>query len=383
MRIMHFTYSMSAARGGPPVVVARLAATQAAMGNEVSVVSCCAPPHGAGAALMHGLPGGAMVNLRDFDPSDPLYLSTSGADGKPPATLDIVHLHEFWIPRLWKVARAARRNQIPYVLSPHGTIGPRHLADKRLKKRIGMILGGNRLIAGARFVQAFTATEASEIAGIVGNVPVEVIPNGIVAEEFESLPPSEEFMQGVPGLLGKPYILFLARLSPTKGIDLLIESFIAVSGRHPSLQLVVAGPDYGAKQGLVARARAAGVGARVHVVGPLSGSVKLAAFRGAVATCLISRFEGFSMTLLESLACGTPVIASDMCNFPEIETNGVGLVVSCDAGAAARAIERMLSGSGERDCMAARARNYVKANFTMSEVAVRMMGAYRRGITQC
>jgi glycosyltransferase involved in cell wall biosynthesis len=89
------------------------------------------------------------------------------------------------------------------------------------------------------------------------------------------------------------------------------------------------------------------------------------------------------MTLLESLACGTPVIASDMCNFPEIETNGVGLVVSCDAGAAARAIERMLSGSGERDCMAARARNYVKANFTMSEVAVRMMGAYRRGITQC
>lgn len=378
---MHVTYSMSASRGGPPVVVARLAATQAAMGNDVSVVSCFAPPHGAGAALLKGLPGGNAVSLLDFDPSDPLCLSISGLDGRAPAMPDVVHLHEFWIPRLWKAASAARRHRIPYVLSPHGTIGPRHLADKRLKKRIGMILGGRRLISGARFVQAFTATEASEIAGIVGNVPIEVIPNGIVAEEFASLPPAEEFTQRVPGLSGKPYLLFLARLSPTKGIDLLIESFIAVSHHHPSLQLVVAGPDYGAKQGLVDRAREAGVEARVHVVGSISGSVKLAAFRGAVATCLVSRFEGFSMTLLESLACGTPVIASDMCNFPEIETSGVGLVVPCDAAAAARAIERILSESREREAMAARARPYVNANFTMSEVAVRMMGAYRRGMS--
>lgn len=378
VRVTHVTYSMSAARGGPPVVVARLAATQAAMGHDVSVVSCFVPPDGAGAALLEGLPGGSAVSLRDFDPSDPLCLSMPGAGGRASALPDIVHLHEFWIPRLWKAASAARGQRIPYVLSPHGTIGPRHLADKRLKKRIGMLLGGRRLISGARFVQAFTSTEASEIAGVVGGVPIEVIPNGIVAEEFASLPPVEEFTGRVPGLHGKPYLLFLARLSPTKGIDLLVESFVAISGRHPSLQLVVAGPDYGARQGLEERARAAGIEGRVHVVGPISGSAKLAAYRGAFATCLISRFEGFSMTLLESLACGTPVVASDMCNFPEIETAGVGLVVPCDAAAAARAIERLLSDPRERDGMTARTRPFVHSNYTMSEVAARMVDAYRR-----
>lgn len=52
VRVTHVTYSMSAARGGPPVVVARLAATQAAMGHDVSEVSRFVPPDGAGAALL-------------------------------------------------------------------------------------------------------------------------------------------------------------------------------------------------------------------------------------------------------------------------------------------------------------------------------------------
>jgi GalNAc-alpha-(1->4)-GalNAc-alpha-(1->3)-diNAcBac-PP-undecaprenol alpha-1,4-N-acetyl-D-galactosaminyltransferase len=173
---------------------------------------------------------------------------------------------------------------------------------------------------------------------------VVVIPNLVVPGE-QTLDPSEPPPQ--------PFILGAGRLVHQKGFDILIRAFGAVAPDAPQLQLVIAGEGPEAQR-LRELAAGLGLGSRVTFLGNVRNLSAL--MRHAVAFVLSSRYEGFPNVLLEALACGLPIVATDCPEGPrEILAHGqYGLLVPCnDAAALAGAIARLMADAQLRQRLSA------------------------------
>jgi len=208
-------------------------------------------------------------------------------------------------------------------------------------------------------------------------LPVVVIPNGVFPDEFAELPTSHRAAELFPELAGRRYILFLGRLHPKKGIGLLVNAFSEISRRAPDVDLVIAGPDYGAEQAIRTAASEQGVMDRVHLVGTVVGLRKFALLTGAAVFCLPSEHETFSMAIVEAMACALPVVISEQCSFPEAEAFGGGIVCPLDEARVREALLALLEDPEALLATGQRARSTVMKHFTWPAIAGRLIESYQ------
>lgn len=227
---------------------------------------------------------------------------------------DIIHLMGHWSVLNALVYGFARLAGKPYVVCPAGAL-PVYGRSKRLKALYNFLVG-RRLIRNAAGWIAVTAAEFPAFADY--GIPAEritVIPNGVDTDNFEAQ--SEAALEPTWGR--SPYILFMGRLNPIKGPDLLLEAFAAVAGSLPDIHLVFAGPDGGLLDKLKAESQRHALTQRVHFVGRVDGAHKKALYREARLLVVPSRQEAMSVVALEAGICGTPVLLTDQCGFPEVK----------------------------------------------------------------
>ena len=228
----------------------------------------------------------------------------------------------------------------------------------------------------AAFLHVGNIDEQKAIEGLGLTAPREMIPNGVFLEEFATMPPKGVFYAKHPELQGQPFILFLSRIHFKKGLDYLADAFAAVARQRPDVRLVVAGGDGGYQATFEKMIAGHGLTDRTHLVGPLYGEQKLAAFNDAACFCLPSRQEGFSIAITESLACGTPAVVSRDCHYPEVEQVGAGAVTALDAASTATGLLKVLAGN--RADMGSRGRELVRARFNWPAVAQATFAVYGR-----
>ena len=167
--------------------------------------------------------------------------------------------------------------------------------------------------------------------------------NGIDASSCTSLPPRGGFRAKWGISPDEPLILFLSRLIPRKGADILIESFAQAcpeSGR-----LVIAGPEGepGYRAYLEKCARKSGVETRVIFTGAIYDEEKKAALADADIFALPSRYENFANAAAEAMACGIPVIITDSCGIRSLVEGQAGLVIPPEKEALAGALRKCLT----------------------------------------
>jgi glycosyltransferase involved in cell wall biosynthesis len=288
---------------------------------------------------------------------------------------DFLHLHGVWDPVISAAASEAAQALKPYAVAPHGMLDPWSLRQKALKKKLALLCGVRRVLTRAAFLHAGNGDEERLIQPLKLETRIELIPNGIFIEEFADLPAPGSFYARHPMVNNAPYILFLGRLHYKKGLDYLVEAFALVARARADVRLVIAGADDGYKGTLERLVRARHLGDRVHVIGPLYGKEKLAAFVDATCFCLPSRQEGFSMAVTESLASGTPCVVTTTCHYPEVASAGAGEVVALDAHEIGEALLRILN-QGCRRSMAEAGRRLVWTRFTWPIAARRSIDAY-------
>lgn len=264
------------------------------------------------------------------------------------------------------------------MIAPHGMLDPWSLNQRRWLKALALTFGWRNALNGAGFLHLLNEDEATLIVDLGLRSPIEVIPNGVFPDHFEALPDVSAFHSGHPKLSGRPYVLFLSRLHVKKGLDYLADAFHSVATLTPDHDLVVAGPDGGARREFTERVASLGLSDRVHLVGPIYGREKYAALRGATCFCLPSRQEGFSMAITEAMACGTPVVISENCHFPEVADVGAGAVVALNAQSVAQAILRFINSPEERERAGGAARDLVFSRFTWPKIASLTVAAYAR-----
>lgn len=379
MRILHAIPMLDPRAGGPPAVVLRIAAGQAALGHKVYLAHPPVGPDREADTLKsyQSIPGIEGVEFVEFDPSFANILGWIKRDPNLPK-VDVAHLHAAWEPCLQGVARWATRSRIPYGFAPHGMLDVWSLKQKKWKKRLALALGWRRVFNRAAFIHALNRDEQDGLRPVGLTPPTEIIPNGIFMREIEPFPEPGRFRAAHPEIGSDPYILFLSRLHYKKGLDYLADAFAEVSRVRPEARLVVAGPDDGERAAFEQRIAQHRLSARTHVIGPIYGRAKYEAMTDAACFCLPSRQEGFSVAITEALALSCPVVITKECHFPEVAEAGAGFVTGLDASEVAAGILKLLSDPAGAREMGRRGNSLVRERFTWERIAQQTLDAYRR-----
>ena len=204
-----------------------------------------------------------------------------------------------------------------------------HYPLKHLKKSVYWRLAEHRVLRDASAV-LFTCDEEQRLAGISFRpygVRGVVVGYGIAQPPGHPSAQKDAFLERHDSLRGQRRLLFLSRIHPKKGCDLLIEAFAKAAQHDDSLRLVMAGPDeLGWQSELQGLARARGVDSRIVWTGMLTGDEKWGAYRQQNAFVLPSHSENFGIVVAEPLACGVPVLITRRVNiWPEIARAGANL----------------------------------------------------------
>jgi glycosyltransferase involved in cell wall biosynthesis len=325
MRILHVVQSLDPAWGGIARVLPELAAGLSQSGLSIRIATLAGgrfgtpPPIPGVEVLGFSRNGeGGLGRSRDFDRRIPELVADS----------DVVHLHGLWTGQNWSAGRAARRIGRPYLMTPHSMMMPWAWNRRWWKKRPAGWLFEHRNLRAAARLHALAEGEAEAMRALGFNSAIEVIPNGLHVKEFAKLPPADSLCERFPELSNRRWMLFLGRIHPQKGIIQGMQACFDVFAAAKDWHLVVAGPDeIGMKPAMEAAVRRKGAADRVTFTSLLNRREVLAALGRAKVLLQPSMSEGLSMSILEALAAGVPVIISPACNMPEVAQRGAGRVV--------------------------------------------------------
>ena len=151
-----------------------------------------------------------------------------------------------------------------------------------------------------------------------------------------------------------PYFVHVGTLQPRKNLVRLLESFADVVQGDQNVHLVIVGKKGWLYEPLFARVQQLRLEERVHFTGYLPQEDLPALITSARAFVLPSLCEGFGFPVLEAMACGTPVICSNVSSLPEVAGDAAMLVDPLDTGQLAEAMRRLLADDSLRDDFAER-----------------------------
>ena len=236
---------------------------------------------------------------------------------------DVIHSHYWLSGRVGNVL--SRHWRVPHVATFHT------LAEVKLRARAGerepeaRAAGERRVIASADRVVAFSEHERDAIARLydAGRDSIAVIPCGVDVDRFQPLDVAAARER--LGLGDGKVVLYVGRIEPLKGIDILLKA-VAQLGQAESVKtLIVGGDSEGDREieRLKSLADELGISPRVSFVGRVE-QPELPAYYSAADVCVVpSYYESFGLVALESMACGTPVVASRVGGLPTIVKDGV------------------------------------------------------------
>ncbi len=377
MRYLHVISSMDPHGGGPAEGVRQLCLAGTRKGHDVEVATLD-PPDAPWASQnpfpMHQL-GPTRLGTYMYAPRLLPWLR----ENLP--RFDAVIVNGLWQYHGLAVWRATRQSGTPCFVFIHGMLDPwfRHEYPlKHLKKWLYWPWADYRLLRDASGVlftceeerlqarQSFSLYRAREIVVSYGTPgpPVD-----------DPAAQREAFLAGFPQLRDRRFLLFLGRIHPKKGCDLLLKAYAQVAARDPGLLLVIAGPDPdNLQQGLLASVPDLDP-ARIVWTGMLTGDAKWGAFRTAEAFVLPSHQENFGIAVAEALACGTPVLISNKVNiWREIQAGGAGLVAADTLAGTKDLLWRWIElGSDGRAAFARRAEAVFHAHFHIDRAAQNLL----------
>lgn len=288
---------------------------------------------------------------------------------------DLAHVHGCHHLPGALAARAFRKAGRPYVVQPHGTAPL--IERRRLAKALFDLAFASEYLTGAARVLAVSESERRALAGLgVAAERLEEVPNPIDAGELEA-PPRRGAFRARLGLGDEPLVLFLARISPRKRADLLVEAFARLA--DPRARLVVAGNDAGGLDTARRAAQRAGVAARVGFPGFLSKDERLAALADADLVVYPSQHEVFGLVAAEAILCRTPVVVSDDSGCGEwVRAVGGGrLFRAGDADDLARVMSDALARPETLRAELAAAGDRLRREHSPAAVATRVAAVYR------
>ncbi|MEY3894668.1 MAG: Mannosylfructose-phosphate synthase [Verrucomicrobiota bacterium] len=366
MRSLHFVQSIEPLQGG--------GLGQAALGLHLAMrsigtsklITTCGP-------AFDEVPANVIQGIRQGP--DAIYYSSKlrQVAASAVAEADWVHGHGFYVGTNAIIAREAVKQRKSLCYHAHGFFDPWILGRSQWKKWMSRFLFEDRNFRNVALWRALTRKEVGQIRAVGMKQPVEVLPNGIRLEEIDQAI-TPEHMAPFEKRLRPKRALFLGRIHPKKGLDILIDAWRTLAAKYPDWELVIVGPDEGGYLAKVEEMiRHSDVANSVQLFGSVRGAAKVAAFRSADLFVLSSYSEGFPVAVVEAAAHRLPCVITTECNFPElVEADGAWESFP-SAEAFSAVLEQALAADDlERRQRGENGRALIEAHYTWPTIAKRM-----------
>jgi len=362
LNIIHIIPGVTEEASGPTHSVNALCQSLIAQGHDVTLAALDWGPVKAPPAYLITFPLG--FGPRRLGRSPALYRWLHGQCNSGRDL--ILHNHGMWMMNAVYPAWASGRSGVHLVQSTRGALTEWALRwGSKLKPLFWFFLQKPALQRVACF-HATADEEYLDIRRLGFWQPVAIIPNGI------DVPVARPKLGGHPRTL-----LFLGRIHPNKGLDLLLPAWRAVQEKFPEWRLRIVGPDDGCLKEMEHLARRLGV-ARAAFEGPLYGEAKTEAYRQAELFVLPSYSENFGMAVAEALAAGTPAIVSKGAPWSGIEKEGAGWWVEIGVDPLVAALETALAEPPDvLRAMGARGREWMVREYSWELIGHQMASVYR------
>lgn len=381
MRILHVVPALYRAGGGPSESVPMTAMAQLRAGLEVAIAfyDCGEMSEKAKEAERVG------VKLIRFKGSrrgfNPIAFSWDLVRRFEDVAkdYDVIHTHIQWMFPIWWAAHVAKKLKKPLVMMPRGSFAPERLRESAWKKKLVGWLDR----WAARYAAAVWATaesEAREIAAYVPGVRTEVFPIGLDVNRYQMARSGEG---------RERTLLYLSRISPIKGLDLLAEAWgrlcrgVGVEGRRRcrlEWKLLIVGPDDRGYTEEIKKVFAVKCPAESYEFrGPTYGEEKLKLLSSADAFILPTRNENWGIAVAEAMASGLPIICTKGAPWRCLEEVGAGWWCDVSVEGLAKALREMMAlDSDELLARGGRARQWIETNLDWSVIAGQMRAFYER-----
>jgi len=295
---------------------------------------------------------------------------------------DLVHVHALFSYASTAAALIARRKAVPYIIRPLGVLNRWGMQNRRrIVKAISFKLIESRILRGAgavHYTSRIEQREAETAISALGIARSAVIPLPIAP--VRGAPDPERFFAKFPDARNKQIVLFLSRIHPKKGIELLLDAFYEIHRKHPSAVVVIAGegePDYVSI--LKRKANEMKIAKYIIWSGYLSGEEKWAAFAAATVFVLPSFSENFGIAAAEALARGVPTVITEGVGLSEeVQAANAGVVVKSTAHTIACTLDDLLCNADKRRQFAANGRQLAINRFSSEQVGRMLNDLYRQ-----
>lgn len=296
---------------------------------------------------------------------------------------DIFHTNCCWMPLSALMAKWAKKAGYKTVYTPHGMLEPYSIARFYWRKKLPAILMFQRRgVEVSDMVHATAESERDNLLALGWNPNVTVIPNCVNVEEIHL---KHNGPQDGIGFSRNKNILFLSRIHPKKGIEILLEVISELRDQLKDYTVTLAGDGEAAYvNSLKDLASRNGIDHIVKFIGPVYGEAKWRLYAGADLFVLPSYSENFGIVVAEALASGVPVITTKGTPWQELETCNCGWWVNPTPDDLAKAIRDFLQKTDEELFeMGLNGRHLVEEKYDSRAVATQFINLYKQLSNNC
>ncbi|MEA5564837.1 hormogonium polysaccharide biosynthesis glycosyltransferase HpsP [Anabaena sp. UHCC 0399] len=392
MKILHIVPSISLIYGGPSQMVLGLAPALAKEGVEVTVLTT--DSNGDTGQKPLDVPLNVPIKQDGYDiiyfrcapfrrykfSLDLLnWLKTYAKD------FDLAHIHALFSPVSSAAAVVCSQQKLPYILRPLGTLDPSDLLKKKQLKKLYVEIIERRNLAKAAAIH-FTSEQEAKISERFGAATRDlVIPLGVIPPK--SLPKNgRDLINNNLGISKDlPLVLFMSRLDPKKGLNLLIPALEKLLASGTNFHFVLAGaspqdPDYEHK--IKEQIDNSPLKSHTTITGFVSGELKTSLLQAADLFVLPSYYENFGIAVAEAMVAGKPVVISDQVHiWQEVRDSESGWVGTTDVSSLVDLLQEALQNPQECQRRGLNAQKYALENFSWDAIAKQTIQAYQEIIT--
>jgi glycosyltransferase involved in cell wall biosynthesis len=382
MRLLQIIPSISLIYGGPSQMVLGLSKALASQGAEVTILTTTANGDTGQAPL--DVPIDRPIEQDGYQiryfPCSPFRRYKFSLDllrwlSAHATEYDLAHIHALFSPVSTAAATVARSKNLPYILRPLGTLDPADLKKKRYLKQIYASLFERANIAGAAALH-FTSDQEAKVSDRFGALTRDLIlPLGVTS-------PAQLPVRTNCDLPLRPTLLFMSRIDPKKGLDLLLPALEQLLAEGLQFKFVLAGgnpqdPHY--EKQIHDRIQTSSLKDFTTITGFVSGEAKAELLRSADLFVLPSYYENFGIAVAEAMVAGIPVVISDQVHiWREIQQAEAGWICTCDRASLTNQLRAALQTAEERQRRGINARTHALEHYSWDAIAQQMLLAYQQ-----
>ncbi len=339
MKILHTVQTFGRQSYGLGTISMGLAKAQLDLGQDVYIWSGDSNEDVIWASENYKIP---IEKLKGFQSSFPPFnLSIKEYFTAQKVNFDIVHQHSLWTFQSI-ITSALRARGAKTSIAAHGTLSEFALNKSRFKKEIALSLFERKNLENARVLHATSELEIEDFKRLNLKNPIAYIENGIGSQFIGKEGNGDLFKKKYRITKDKKVLLYLSRITPKKGLDMLLQAISEIKNEFSEWVLVIVGNDeFDYQRQVEELIKELKLTSSIFIIEPQIGDAKFDAFDASDFFILPSYSEGSPMVVVDALAFGLPVITTKSSSWSDLIDFQCGYWVDIDKDAIKQSLLKM------------------------------------------